>query len=338
VATVDAILSAAALVASMQDGPLYRLAMALDPALQALVDKGSSLPPLHTLPIAQARARAAQQVGPPAGTPASVENRMLRGPGGDLAIRIYRPHSAPPNPVAIFFHGSGFVVCNLDTHDGTCRNICTGADYVVVSVDYRLAPDAPFPAAPDDCLFAARWVGENAAEIGGDPERLVVVGDSAGGNLAAVTALQIRDEGGPRLIGQALIYPMLDHHSAERPSLSDNATGYGLSRDTIIWYWRQYLADDFDASSNPHAAPMRAADVSGLPPAFVVTAEFDPLRDDGEAYAARLRQAGVPVSAQRWLGANHGFIQWSGLIPLADDAMAALYHWLRRRAESVAVA
>ena len=201
----------------------------------------------------------------------------------------------------VFFHGSGFVLCSLDTHDGMCRNLCAGTGCVVVSVDYRLAPEAKFPAAPDDCLAATRWAVANAAALGADPGRVFVAGDSAGGNLAAVTALRIRDEGGPRLLGQLLIYPVTDYYEPGTPSMIENAEGYGLTRAGMIWFWNHYLAAPSDGA-NPHASPFRAADLSGLPPALVVTAEYDPLRDEGEYYADRLRQAGVPTQMKRWDG------------------------------------
>ncbi len=177
---------------------------------------------------------------------ASVVNRDMQGPGGSLGLRIYTPLGKGPFPLMVFFHGSGFVVCSLDTHDGMCRNLCAGTGCVVVSVDYRLAPEAKFPAAPDDCLAATRWAVANAAALGADPGRVFVAGDSAGGNLAAVTALRIRDEGGPRLPGQLLIYPVTDYYEPGTPSMIENAEGYGLTRAGMIWFWNHYLAAPSD--------------------------------------------------------------------------------------------
>ena len=225
----------------------------------------------------------------------------------------------------VFFHGSGFVLCSLDTHDGMCRNLCAGGGCVVVSVDYRLAPEEKFPAATDDCLLATRWAAEHAAEIGADPARIVVAGDSAGGNLAAVTALRVRDEGGPELCGQLLLYPVTDYHTPGTPSYVENGDGYGLTRATMEWFWDHYLAEAADAL-HPHASPLRAPDLSGLPPAFVMTAEYDPLRDEAEVYGRRLDAAEIV----RVPGMNHGFLFWVGVVDAAGPPMAQACAWVRR--------
>jgi acetyl esterase len=162
---------------------------------------------------------------------------MIEGPGGLLTLRIYTPKGAGPFPLMVFFHGSGFVLCSLDTHDGMCRNLAAGIGCVVVSVDYRLAPEHKFPAGPDDCLAATRWAAAHAAELGVDPARILLAGDSAGGNMAAVTALRVRDEGGPALVGQMLLYPVTDYHTPGTPSYAENAEGYGLTRDTMESFW-----------------------------------------------------------------------------------------------------
>ena len=280
--------------------------MPVDPQIQMLLNLRAGLPELHTLSVADARVQFAARdfAGLRRPEVASVVNRDMQGPGGSLPLRIYTPLGDGPFPLMAFFHGSGFVVCSLDTHDGMCRNLCAGTGCVVVSVDYRLAPEAKVPAAADDCLAATRWVFANAAALGGDPGRLFIAGDSAGGNLAAVTALRIRDEGGPPLLGQLLIYPVTDYYEPGTPSMVENAVGYGLTRDGMIWFWDHYLADP-SHGADPHASPFRAADLSRLPPALVVTAEYDPLRDEGEYYAERLRQAGVPTEMRRWDGMNH---------------------------------
>lgn len=305
--------------------------MPIDPQIQMLLDLRAGLPELHTLSVAEARAQFAARDFPGLRRPevARVVNRDMQGPGGSLGLRIYTPHGAGPFPLMVFFHGSGFVVCSLDTHDGMCRNLCAGSGCVVVSVDYRLAPEHKFPAAPEDCLAATRWAAANAAALGADPGRIVVAGDSAGGNLAAVTALRIRDEGGPRLAGQLLLYPVTDHYDANTPSMSENAEGYGLTRAGMIWFWNHYLSDPAQGA-DPHASPLRAADLRGLPPALVVTAEYDPLRDEGEYYAERLRQAGVPADLKRWEGMNHGFLFWPGVVDKAGAAMDEACAWVRR--------
>jgi acetyl esterase len=209
-----------------------------------------------------------------------------------------------------------------------CRNLCEGGGCVVVSVDYRLAPEAKFPAAPDDCLAATRWAVANAGALGADPSRVVVAGDSAGGNLAAVTALRARDEGGPALLGQLLIYPVTDYVTPGTPSMAENAEGYGLTRQGMAWFWDHYLADPSQAA-HPHASPLRSNNLSGLPPGLVVTAEYDPLRDEGEYYGRALQAAGVPTEIVRWDGMNHGFFFFVGIVGKSGEAMAQSCAWLR---------
>jgi acetyl esterase len=304
--------------------------MPIDPQIQKLLDLRADLPPLHTLSVAEARAQMAARDFPGLRRPdiAHVVNRDMQGPAGSIPLRVYTPIGQGPFPLMVFYHGSGFVVCSLDTHDGMCRNLCAGTGCVVVSVDYRLAPEAKFPAGPDDCVAAPRWAVGNAAALGADPGRVIVAGDSAGGNLAAVVALRLRDEGGPSLLGQLLIYPVTDHYDADTPSMTENADGYGLTRDGMIWFWNHYLATPADGA-NPYASPLRAGDFAGLPPALVVTAEYDPLRDEGEYYAERLRQAGVPTKMQRWDGMNHGFFFWPGVVDRAGVAMDEACAWVR---------
>jgi acetyl esterase len=306
--------------------------MPLDPQIKALLDKAAGLPEVHTLSVAEARAMAERRIALMAPPPAvgRVAERLVAGPGGALALRLYTPAAPGVHPLLLFFHGSGFVLCSLDTHDGMCRNLCAGAECIVVSVDYRLAPEHKFPAGLEDCVFATRWAAAHAAEFGADPQRLVIAGDSAGGNLAAAAALRLRDEGGgPPLSGQLLIYPVTDYHTPATPSYTENAAGYGLTREAMKWFWGHYLSDPGEAA-NPYAAPLRAEDLAGLPPAFVMTAEYDPLRDEGERYAERLRAAGVPTVLSRRDGVNHGFLFWVGRVDRAGEAMAEACAWLRR--------
>jgi acetyl esterase len=281
------------------------------------------------LPVATARAQYESRI-PLMGRPAAIGGVAERAmPGSGLRLRVYTPAGAGPFPLVVFFHGSGFVLCSLDTHDGMCRNLCGGAGCVVVSVDYRLAPEAKFPAATEDCLAATRWAAAHAGEMNADPARIAVAGDSAGGNLAAVTALRLRDEGGPALRGQLLLYPVTDYHTPPTPSYQENAEGYGLTRATMEWFWDHYLSDPSQAA-DPHAAPARAATLAGLPPAFVMTAEYDPLRDEAEIYGRRLRDAGVPAEIVRVPGMNHGFLFWVGVVDAAAAPMAQACAWLRR--------
>jgi acetyl esterase len=305
--------------------------MPVDPQIQELLDRAAGVPPTHTLPVAVARAQyEARRVllARPADI-AGVREKTIAGPGGKLRLRVYTPHGARPFPLLVFYHGSGFVLCSLDTHDGMCRNLCAGAGCIVASVDYRLAPEHKFPAGIEDCLEATRWAAAHAAELGAAAGRVAVAGDSAGGNMAAVTAIRLRDEGAPALCGQLLLYPVTGYHTPGTRSYAENADGYGLTRETMQWFWAHYLNDAAEGA-HPDAAPLRASDLSGLPPALVITAEYDPLRDEGEAYAARLRAAGVPTAATRYDGVNHGFMFWVGVVDKAGAAMNEACAWLRR--------
>jgi acetyl esterase len=304
--------------------------MPLEPVIQALLDKGTGVPATHTLAVDAARAQYEARTALMA-SPAAVSDvceRMIDGPGGPLRLRIYTPNGTGRFPLLVFFHGSGFVLCSLDTHDGMCRNLCAGADCVVASVDYRLAPEHKFPAGIEDCLHAVYWAAAHALELGADPTRVAVAGDSAGGNMAAVVTLRLRDEGGPALSAQVLLYPVTDYHTPGTPSYEENAEGYGLGRDTMKWFWGHYLSDPA-LGAHPHASPLRAADLAGLPPALVITAEYDPLRDEGELYAQKLRAGGVRTALTRYDGVNHGFMFWVGIVDKAGVAMREACAWLR---------
>jgi acetyl esterase len=248
-----------------------------------------------------------------------VEMREADGPAGKIRVRIYAPAGDAPKPGLVFFHGGGFVVCDLESHDATCRELANGADCVVVSVEYRLAPEAKFPAAPEDCYAATQWVSREADELGIDVTRIAVAGDSAGGNLAAVVALMSRDRGGPSLIHQLLIYPVTDNRF-DTTSYKDNGNGYFLSANMMRWFWHHYLESEADGE-NPLASPLRAGDLSGLPPATVLTAEYDPLRDEGRAYAKRLEEAGVATTYTNYPGVFHGFFGMPAQIPRARQAV-----------------
>jgi acetyl esterase len=303
----------------------------LDPQAKALLDAMPAMPDFDEIDLAALRMGMQAQSSLSPGEPepvARVENRTLPGPGGEIPVRIYAPEGSGPFPVLVYFHGGGFVLCDLETHDGTCRSLANGAGCLVVSVDYRLAPEHPFPAGPEDCHAVARWVAERGAEIGADPTRIALGGDSAGGNLAAVVALMARERGGPALRFQLLIYPVTDC-SFDTDSYRDNAEGYFLTPAMMKWFWRQYLSEPSQADQ-PFASPLRAADLSGLPPAHVVTAGYDPLRDEGEAFAERLRAAGVPVSARRFDGMFHGFFGMTAFLDVAKEAMGESCEALRK--------
>ena len=253
---------------------------------------------------------------------AKVEDRVIPGPAGDLLVRIYTPDAPAPRPVIAFFHGGGFVICSVDTHDGLARRLANATGAVVVSVEYRLAPEARCPDSAEDCYAATLWTHEHAAELGADPGRLIVAGDSAGGNLAAVVSLMASERSTPPITGQVLVYPVIDA-ACDAPSYTENGEGYFLEATGMRWFWDHYLGPDGDGTHH-HASPIRASDLSGLPPAVVITAEFDPLRDEGEAYAAALEAAGVPVVAQRYDGMIHGFVSMPMLFPEADAAVARI--------------
>ena len=252
-------------------------------------------------------------------TVGNVEDRRITGPGGEILLRIYRPEGAGPFPIVMNYHGGGWVIGDVDTADGQCREMCRRANLVVVSVDYRLAPEHRFPAAAEDCYAATVWAVAHATEIGGDATRIAVAGDSAGGNLAAVVALMARDRNGPKIRFQLLVYPVTNARF-DTPSYSDNGDGYMLTKASMVWFWEHYAPDAKDRA-HPYASPLQAASLAALPAAYVMTAEFDPLRDEGEDYAARLLKSGVPTQCERFPGLIHGFFANSQLVPAASLAM-----------------
>jgi acetyl esterase len=267
---------------------------------------------------------------------ASATDMSVLTPDGDVPVRVYVPAGpagpAGPHPVLVYMHGGGWCIGSVETHDNTCRSLANGADVVVVSVDYRLAPENPYPAGLDDCLAAVRWVVDNAGSLGVDASRLAIGGDSAGGNLAALAAMRLRDTG-PAIAFQLLVYPATDL-AMTCPSIDENGEGYFLTKEAMIWFGRNYLcgtdgvprAELADPRVSPHYVERDA--LVGLPPAFVITAEYDPLRDEGELYCEALRAAGVDASVTRYDGVIHGFFQIPDVIPAGkvaiDDACAAL--------------
>jgi acetyl esterase len=262
----------------------------------------------------------------------SKEDATIPGPAGDIPIRIYRPNVDGPVPTMVFFHGGGFVIGNIETHDDHGHNICHDVECVVVSVDYRLAPEHPFPAGFEDCLAATKWASGNIASLGGDPDKLMVGGDSAGGNLSAAVALATR-ELGPKLAAQFLIYPGVDFdQEAEYPSRVENAEGYFLTAEDMVWFGEKYIPEGVDRL-DPRASVIKTASLAGAPPAVIGTAEFDPLRDEGEAYAKALADAGVEVRLQRYEGLIHGFY---GMGPVSAACAAAVTDMNRALKELIA--
>lgn len=269
------------------------------------------------------------EAGPPEPV-AAVEDRLLPGPGGELRVRVYTPAGAAsgPLPALVYFHSGGWVFGSIEGHDPVCRALANRASCLVVSVEYRLAPEHPFPAAPEDCYAATRWVAEHASEINADPARVAVGGDSSGGNLAAAVALMARDRGGPRLCQQVLIYGETDYYESGTASYTTCAEGYGLTRASMAWFWDQYLTRPADRL-HPYAAPLRAADLGGLAPALIITAEYDPVRDEAEHYARRLQQAGIPTRLSRYDGMIHGFFRMFTVFERSHDALAEIAAALR---------
>jgi len=257
-----------------------------------------------------------------------VEDLSIPGPGGDLPVRVYASEHGGVRPALVYFHGGGWVLGSLDTHDAVCRALAKESGAVVISVDYRLSPEHKFPSAVDDAHAATMWVAANAERLGIDARRIAVGGDSAGGNMATVVALRFRDAGGPALASQVLLYPVTDLSSSETGSYRELADGYFLTRAAMDWFRGHYLAS-IDHKSHPEVSPLLAPDLSGLPPALVITAEFDPLRDEGEAYAQRLRQAGVPVTATRYPGMIHGFASMRGVLSGGRQAIQEAAQFVR---------
>jgi acetyl esterase len=295
--------------------------MSIDPALHAfLLSPLANHPPHSQLGAEGLRALLREYPAPRLRPPVhAVRDLTLKGAGGPLTVRLYTPSAAENLPLIVYFHGGGFTICTLDMYDDLCRTLANDSGCAVASVDYRLAPETPFPGAAEDCYFALKTLAAQGKDLGIDATRLAVAGDSAGANLAAVTALMARDRGGPGVRYQALIYPCVDPACASA-SQEEFATGYMLTREAMLWYWAQYLKAPADAH-NPLAAP-GLADLRGLPPATLITAEFDPLRDEGEDYASRLQAAGVAVLGRRYLGMIHGFVSMPYLTPMANRALA----------------
>lgn len=310
--------------------------MPLDPGAQKVIDliKEVGRPPYETVGHIEARRlyldarRALQPDPPPVG---EVRDLTAPGPAGPVSVRLYRARAAgqgEAQPALVYFHGGGWVIGSLDSHDGVCRELANRADCTVLSIDYRLAPEHKFPAAVDDCVAATQWAWENAVSLGIDRDRLAVGGDSAGGNLAAVVALSARDSGTPKLKFQLLIYPACDMGMGHG-SIAEFAEQLPLTRSTMKWFIDLYLRGAADVP-DWQASPLKAGNLKNLPPAYILTAGYDPLRDEGEAYAAALKAAGVAVEAKRFPGQIHGFLNMGKFIPETADALALLGAALKR--------
>jgi acetyl esterase len=307
----------------------------LDPDASAVFQamKEANRPPYDTLSPAEARemsrqTRAAVQPDPP--EMASVETVQVKAPHGAIPVRIYKPLGLPKTataPALVFYHGGGWVIGDLESHDVVCRQIATAAAMIVAAVDYRLAPEHKFPAAVDDALAATEWVASHAEKLGIDANRLFVGGDSAGGNLAAVVAIHARDTGGPRIKGQILVYPVTDL-AMTTASYRDPETGVLLTHALMCWFRDHYLADPAEID-DWRASPLRMANLKDLPPAFVLTVGADPLHDEGEEFAARLKQAGVAVTHVDYPGQFHAFITMGRILPKANKLIGEIAGWLK---------
>jgi acetyl esterase len=299
--------------------------MPVHPQAQAVLDamKEVGITQLSDLSVEQAReAIVLMEAETPRPEVAEVRDLVIPGPAGDIPARLYRPQGSVPEdvlPVLVYFHGGGFVIGNLETHDPTCRWLANRAGVAVVSVDYRLAPEHVFPAAVEDCFAATQWVAANGAELGVNGSRLAVGGDSAGGNLAAVTALLARDAGAPEIRLQVLVYPAVDARMGHA-SIDENASGLLLTKQDIGWFLGHYGLGTACEADDWRLSPLLAASHAGTAPAVVITAELDPLRDEGELYADTLRRAGVDVQHQRYDGMIHAFFSMAGTIDAADQA------------------
>jgi acetyl esterase len=305
----------------------------LDPQLEeVLAGINAERPAAHEVPIEQLRAAheaETEALSGPGEPVADVRDLAVPGPGGDVPVRVYRPDAGDaPLGVVVYFHGGGWTYGTLETFDTVVRALANASGALVANVGYRLAPEHPFPAGLDDALAVVRWLAGHAGELGGDPERIAVAGDSAGGNLATVVARRLRGEVALRL--QALVYPVCDA-GVNTPSYRECADGFGLTAAAMRRFWGLYLAGG--EGTQPDASPLRSQDLEGMPPALVLTASHDPLRDEGEAYAAALRDAGVPVVARRYEGTIHGFWRWLAATDVSRRAVEEVGRSLRTALE-----
>jgi acetyl esterase len=300
--------------------------VALDPKAAAIIEyMESTFPQVDTtVSGTEMRRRVAAstaQLGPAMGEQVGdVSDQLVPGPNGTIPVRMYRPEGIDTSsaPLAMFFHGGGWVLCDLDSHDTICRAIANASGCVVVAVDYRLAPEHRFPIGVEDCYAATAWMASHSSTFGVDGRRMAVVGDSAGGNLAAAVALMARDRNGPAIALQVLLYPVIDH-SDQTDSHRTIGDGYFLTSREVMYYWDQYLTKSEDGD-NPYASPRRAASHQHLPPALIIVPEYDPLRDEGEAYGRVLIEAGVPTTIHRVPGMFHGFLNFVTVLDAADEA------------------
>ncbi len=306
--------------------------MPLDPQAKALLDsiEQSGAPPLNAYSAIEAREvydKASELVRGSPPEPHVIQSILIPGPTSDLKALVYRPNYNSPLPVLVYFHGGGYTIGSLKSHDGVCRTLCVEAQCIIISVDYRLAPEHKYPAAADDAWVATKWITANAESLGIDENCIAVGGDSAGGNLAAVVCLKAKAAGAPQIVFQLLIYPGTEMTCAF-PSHETFGKGYRLTKELIAWFYEHYFAATDDIS-HWQASPINAVDFSGLPPAFVLSAGYDPLQDENRAYAKKLEQAKVSVKLSHYEGMMHGFITMPGAIDKAKEALSECATQLR---------
>jgi acetyl esterase len=309
--------------------------MPVNPQVQALLDEltRQGLPPFEQMSPTQARlvALGFRDMQGESEDVAEVRDILVPGPAGALPVRLYHPAPGTPLPLVVYFHGGGWVIGDIEIVDKPCRALANASQCVVASVNYRISPETKFPGPVDDCYAATKWLAENPKSIGANGRFVAVSGDSAGGNLAAAVSLMARDRGAPAINYQILIYPVTTTAAGNTfASYRDNADGYLLTKAGMEWFWDHYLASPEDGK-NPYASPLQAADLSRLPPAIVITAEFDPLRDEGQAYAKRLKEAGVSVTISHYEGLIHGFFWSAGVLDAGKQLIAELGNELRKQ-------
>jgi acetyl esterase len=312
--------------------------MALDPKAQALLTAiaAANLPAPGDLPVETLRELVSSRFSKlslPCKKVGEIINIHIKGTETDIPLRIYVPEGNGPFPVVLFFHGGGWVLFNLDNYDPIATHLCHEARCVVVSVDYRLAPEHKFPAAVVDCYEAACWTADHISEYSGDQSKIALAGDSAGGNLVAAVTFRLRDEGGPACCAQVMLYPVVDYYTTPRSSYREFAEGFGLTYTDMEWFWAMYISNPLEAK-NPLVCPILATDLSGLPPAFVMVAGNDLLRDEGIEYAHRLQAAGVPTHLSVYDEMIHGFISYIGILRHARTAITEISRWLDHRFDS----
>jgi len=311
--------------------------MPLDPKAKALLTAiiAAGDPAIDTLPVEVARRNIDSryaQMRTPVSSVDSIRNIEIPGPGGNIPLRIYAPPGNGPFPVVVYFHGGGWVLFGLDSYDSICTHLCNEAHCIIVSVAYRLAPENKFPAASDDCLWATEWVFNYIAGFNGDPAKVFIAGDSAGGNLSAVTCLRLRDKNGPEPAGQVMLYPVTDYYEPETKSYHELGDDYILTRKDMIWFWDQYLADPVD-SHNPYVAPLKVSSCKRLPPALILVSAYDPLLDEGLAYGEKLRNDGIPVNISVYEDMMHGFLSYLGILKQAKTAIEEISAWIKKTAK-----